>query len=234
MQVKKALVTGVSRGLGKEICIILHRLGYHVYGISRTAQTMLDKELNQAINTYYQLDLSDREAVGKFVNTLHGPFDLLVLNAADRKFKPFIEFGTDELEKFINSSLTNQLIILNKVMRDMHQNDKGHIIVISSKSGIKGYSTGSLYCGVKGAWVTIHESISRELKGTGVKLLTIIPDSFNDIDGNKTDFYQINIQYISDILFNLEKHERSKIILSVTPKTRIMIFLEYLKKSLYI
>jgi len=116
----------------------------------------------------------------------------------------------------------------------MLNNNKGHIVIISSKSGIKGYSSGSIYCAIKAAWITIHESISRELKDTGIKVLTIIPDSFSDSKGNKTPFFHKNIRNIRNVLSNLEKVKNSKIIYSLKPKTRFLLFLEYCRRALFI
>lgn len=234
MQIKKALVTGVSRGLGRELCLILRSLGYEVHGISRTDQTLLDRELNGSLNAYYQVDLTEKKEVDKFINENWGWFDLFFLNASGRSFKFFSKFQDNEIESLINGSFTHQLIILNHVLKAMLTKNKGHIIIISSKSGTKGYSSGSIYCGIKAAWIAIHDSISRELKGSGIKLLTIVPDSFADLKGNKTPFFHRNIRNIRNVVSNLEKFKESKIIYSLTPKTKFLLFLEYCKKAVFI
>ena len=231
---KKALVTGVSRGLGREMCLILDGLGYEVHGISRTDQALLDKELYGSLNTYYQVDLAEKTAINQFINENRDSFDLFILNASGRSFKVFSKFQGSEIEYLINSSFTHQLLILNHVLKAMTARNKGHIIIISSKSGLKGYSSGSIYCAIKGAWITIHESVSRELKDTGIKLLTIIPDSFADQQGNRLPFFQKNINNIKSILSHLEQYRKSRIIYSLTPKTRLLLFLAYCKKALFL
>jgi 3-oxoacyl-[acyl-carrier protein] reductase len=233
MEMKKVLITGVSRGLGREMCLILANLGYQVHGISRTDQTLLDKELTNALHTYHQTDLAKRDEVDRFIEKTPTDYDLLILNAAGRTFKFFTEFSDDEITSFINGSFTHQLLILKHVLKDMAARKKGHIIIISSKSGIKGYSSGSIYCAVKGAWITVHESISRELRGTGINVLTIIPDSFADQQGNRLPYYSKNIEKIKHILCHLEKFGKSKLIYSLTFKTRLAICFSYCKKALF-
>lgn len=234
MQLKKALVTGVSRGLGRELCLILSSLGYEVHGMSRTDLTLLDEELYGSLKAYYQVDLAEKNAVDQFINANRDSFDLFILNASGRCFKFFSKFQDKEIKSLINSSFTHQLIIMNHVLKVMLTKNKGHIIIISSKSGIKGYSSGSIYCAIKAAWITIHEAISRELKDSGVNLLTVIPDSFTDLKGNKASFFHKNIRNIRNVVSNLEKFKKSKIIYSLTPKTKFLLFLEYCKKAVFI
>ncbi|EMS77665.1 SDR family oxidoreductase [Desulfotignum phosphitoxidans] len=234
MQIKNALVTGVSKGLGKELCLILNSLGYKVHGISRTDQALLDKALVASLSTYHQIDLGDKTGVEQFINQNSTIFDLLIINAAERTFKNFSDFQGNEIESLINNSFTHQLILLNHVLKTMIQKNRGHIIIISSKSGIKGYSTGSLYCAIKAAWISIHESISRELKHTGIKLVTVIPDSFADTSGNKSSFFNKNVQNIQKIIVNLETDQKSRIVFSLTLKTRFKLFLEYCRKAVFV
>ena len=234
MQIKKALVTGVSKGLGRELCLILSSLGYEVHGISRTDKALLDQKLSETLSDYYQIDLAEKNAIEQFINKNSESFDLFILNASDRSFKFFSKFEGNEIESLINCSFTHQLLILNHVLKGMSVNNKGYIMIISSKSGLKGYSSGSLYCAVKSAWITFHESLSRELKGSGIKVLTIIPDSFSDRNGNKTPFFHKNISRIHKLLLNVEKINKSKLIYSLRLKTRILLFLEYCKKAFFI
>lgn len=234
MQIKKALVTGVSKGLGKELCFILHNLGYEVHGISRTPKSLLNKKLSKSLNTYYQIDLAAKTDIDQFINDNKNSFDLFILNASGRNFNQFSNFQSSEIESLINSSFTHQLLILNHVLRIMLSKNKGYIMIISSKSGIKGYSSGSIYCAIKAAWITIHESISRELKDSNINLLTIISDSFSDIKGNKKPFFHKNIRNIHNVLSNLEKFKKSKVIYSLTLKTRFLVFLTYCKKAIFI
>lgn len=234
MQIKNALVTGVSRGLGKELCLILNRLGYDVHGISRTDPALLDKTLADSLSTYHQIDLGDKAGVEHFINDNSIFIDLLIINAAERSFKYFSDFQGNEIESLINNSFTHQLILLNHILKIMIQKNRGHIIIISSKSGIKGYSSGSLYCAIKAAWISIHESISRELKHTGIKLVTVIPDSFADTSGNKSSFFNKNVQNIQKIMVNLEKDQKSRIVFSLTLKTRFKLFLEHCRKAVFV
>ncbi|MCG8550816.1 MAG: SDR family NAD(P)-dependent oxidoreductase [Desulfobacterales bacterium] len=231
MQVKKALVTGVSRGLGAELCLMLNHLGFQVHGMARTEPALLDNSLAESLSIYHQIDLGEKASVEQFIDENDLFFDLLIINAAERTFRPFSGFQRNEIESLINNSFTHQVILLNYVLGIMLKKNRGSIIIISSKSGIKGYSSGSMYCAVKAAWISVHESISRELKKTGIKIITVIPDSFSDMSGNKSYFFNRNVQNIRKIISNLEKDSKSRIVYSLRPLTRLKLFLEYCRKA---
>jgi short-subunit dehydrogenase len=65
----------------------------------------------------------------------------------------------------------------------------GKVIIIGSKSALKGYSTGSLYCSLKMAHIGFFESVKKELKKchSSVTVSLIHPDSFSSISKKHID-----------------------------------------------
>ena len=228
---KIALITGVSKGIGREMVYILAKQGYQVHGISRSKYEHLDVQLQSQLFQYYCLDLADIEKIKQKIFQNIKQLDLLILNASEKSFKNFAEFSIPSIEQFIISSLSNQLIILNHYLKIMLKENQGRIIIISSKSGLKGYSTGSLYCGIKGAWIRIHESISREIKFYNISITTLLPDSFSDRAGIPNKNYKRTISVISKLLHQIDKKTNSQIITILSPKSKILMLLNYLQKA---
>ena len=179
---KRALVTGASKGLGKYCCLALAELGYQVIGVSRTIWDDLDSELKSALDTYYSIDLANAESVATVLKEVEN-VDLLIVNSSHRSFGEFQSFSDEEISKLITGTFTNQLVIMNALMKGMLERNSGAVILLSSKAAYQGYSSGSLYCSVKAAWMSVFESVSKELKGTRVALINFLPDSFTTNSG---------------------------------------------------
>jgi short-subunit dehydrogenase len=189
---KTLLITGGSNGLGLEIVKKFLKKGYNVINLDRNE--LLENNLNEIESRYlsfYRIDLGDVEQMKIFAQSLHQNnvmIDVLVLNAAPRVFKNFDTFTHREICDLSNASLVSSLILLNTTLAGMKTQRRGKLIVISSKSGFKGYSSGSLYCAFKSAWITLHESIARELKDTkNISILTVCPDSFSSRVSSEMD-----------------------------------------------
>jgi short-subunit dehydrogenase len=179
---KIALVTGASRGLGKFCCLTLAKQGYQVIGLSRTSWDKLDSDLQSALITYYSIDLADTQAVATVLKEVKD-VDLLVVNSSHRNFGEFQNFIEADISKLITGTFTNQLIMMNTWMKGMLDRNSGAVILVSSKAAYNGYSSGSLYCSVKAAWMSVFESVSKELSTSKVALINFLPDSFTTNSG---------------------------------------------------
>jgi short-subunit dehydrogenase len=116
----------------------------------------------------------------------------------------------------------------------MIENNYGRIIIISSRSAIQGYSTGSLYCSLKAAWVTLLESVERELKNCQKKITitTICPDSFSDQAGKKSQQYEHITEAIKKIVFKAISGKGSGIYFPAAFQTKIILSLQLFRKIL--
>jgi short-subunit dehydrogenase len=236
-KINKAIVTGGSAGLGKEIVISLLERGYHVSVIDYNP---LSNEINEKYGdkvTFFQVDLSSLTEINDFINknkNLLTQINTIVLNAAPRIFKPFYEFSKEELIGLTASSYTSSIVLLNSVIKSMISNNRGRIIVISSKSGIKGYSKGSIYCSLKSAWITFHESLQRELINFDVTINTICPDSFSKIDGTQLISSQRIKAEILRIIDESIRTNKSGLHFPALIKTKVVLVLSLLQKIIYV
>lgn len=235
---KNILITGGSSGLGLEISLSYLKRGFKVFILDlKPPDVDLVKDYSNNVEFSF-VDLSNYNNVISFIsNNQHiiSNVDHLVLNAAPRIFKELANFEMSEIINLINASFTSSTILLHQILQKMIGRTEGSIIIISSKSGLKGYSTGSIYCSMKSAWITFHESLIRELKkSSGVSINTICPDSFSTIAGDKLSGYEITLKKILKILEGIEKNNNSKLHFPVSTKTKMVLIFNYLQKILNI
>ncbi|MCU0645420.1 MAG: SDR family NAD(P)-dependent oxidoreductase [bacterium] len=240
MKARTVLITGGAEGLGNDLSQVLAQKDYNIIVLDRLDPGSLEQEFRDKLSEYIQLDLADLESVTGFIkgyieNSII-VIDVLIINAFSRIFKSFQDFTDFEIVNFTHASFLNQVLIANSLLKKMLENEYGRIITISSKSGIQGYSSGSLYCSLKSAWITFHESLERELSVSkrDVSITTICPDSFSDTTGNKLKHYDFITGKIKRIVLSALKNQDSAIYFPVTFKTRLFLSWQMVKKILRI
>jgi len=235
---KTVLITGGSSGLGLEISLSYLSRGYKVYILDLRPPDVGYIERYPNHIEYFLVDLSNYNNVISFISKnqdIISKVDHLILNAAPRVFKELVDFELLDIINLINASFSSSAILLQQILIRMIERNQGSIVVISSKSGLKGYSTGSIYCSMKSAWITLHESLIRELKrANGVSINTICPDSFSKIDGVKLSGYENTLKKIIKIIEGIEENNNSKLHFPVSTKTRMVLIFNYLQKTLNI
>jgi short-subunit dehydrogenase len=160
----------------------------------------------------------------------------LIVNAFPREFKDFKDFQDHEIADFVNAAFLNQLLIANAAVKKMIENDFGRIIIINSKANTQGYSSGSLYCSLKSAWMAFHEALAKELSfsGKNVSITTICPDSFTDAKGNNFRHYAPIIKAIEKRMLVALMTNKSAIYYALTFKNRIVLTCQAVKRILNI
>ena len=138
------LVTGASRGIGREIAKNLSQKGNKVianYNKSEEQAQSLRKE-NENIDIY-KADVSKRDEVKKMIEHIinkYGKIDVLINNAGISESKLFTEVTDEDWQKVINTNLYSAFCVTQEVLPNMLHNKQGCIINISSVWGIVGAS----------------------------------------------------------------------------------------------
>lgn len=177
------IITGASRGIGRETAKYLAKKGYTVianYNKSEQQAIELQEELkkeNYNIDIF-KADVSKREEVKKMVQyTLnkYNKIDVLINNAGISEFKLFTDVTDEDWNNIIDNNLYSSFITTQEVAKDMINNKKGLIINISSIWGIVGASCESVYSISKAGIDAMTKSLAKELGPSNIRVNSIAP-----------------------------------------------------------
>jgi 3-oxoacyl-[acyl-carrier protein] reductase len=181
------VVTGDSRGLGKEITQVLLENGNSVIGISRTETESTEEFQSKYNNSYYHIefDLTNIDTIDDlYFDEIkpHGPIHGLVNNAAVAYDDLLTNADPHSLEVMFKVNTLAPILLSKYIIRDMilHRT-KGSIVHISSVSTTTGYTGLSMYAATKGALESFSRGVSREWGERKIRSNCIAP-GFMDTD----------------------------------------------------
>lgn len=182
------LVTGASRGIGKEIARKMAEKGNSVianYNKSEKEAEKLQKE-NDNIEIY-KADVSNRTEVHKMIQNIlkkYGKIDVMINNAGISEEKMFIDVTDEDWNKVINTNLYSVFCAIQEALPNMISRKQGCIINISSVWGIVGASCECVYAVSKAGIDAITKSLAKELGPSNIRINSIAPGII-DTDMNK-------------------------------------------------
>ncbi|WP_310426874.1 SDR family oxidoreductase [Chamaesiphon sp. VAR_48_metabat_135_sub] len=173
---KKAIVTGVSRGIGKEICRQLVSEGFTVYGTYNTGSAeakLLKVELGDRVELY-QVNFADRQQTLTFISTIKAiTFNAIVHNAATLEFEDFQNFDLDIWDRTIEVNLTTTLLLAQGLQSSIC--DGGSIVSIGSTDGLTGTFASISYAVSKAALINLTKSLSNNFGSQNIRVNSIAP-----------------------------------------------------------
>lgn len=180
---KVALVTGSSRGIGREIALALAREGADiVVNFSRNKDAALDTaETIKALGRraiVVQASVSERSQVeGLFRAALEafGRLDVLVNNAGGFPMKPFAAVTDEEWDHVMDLDLKSVFMCCQTALASMRRQRQGSIINIASVSGLVGAVGMVPYSAAKGGVIAFSKALARELAALGITVNAIAP-----------------------------------------------------------
>lgn len=172
------IVTGASRGIGRETAITLKNKGYNVVG------TYLNSEkCAKMIETEYKIpfikcDVSnslDVENLFATVSAKYGKITAVISNAGVAlEQKPFIDVSEEEMDKMIAVNLKGCMLVNKRAVLSMILGG-GKIINVSSIFGIKGGACEVAYSAVKAGIIGLSKTLADELSFTDISVCAIAP-----------------------------------------------------------
>ncbi len=180
---KNALVTGASRGIGREIAIALAKAGYNV-AINYLSNTQAAEETAEAIREtgvqaiLIQGDVSDfavaKAAVEQTVQEL-GSIDVLVNNAGINRDTLIMRMKEQDFDDVISANLKSAFNCIRHAVPIMMRARQGRIINISSVAGIMGNPGQANYSASKAGIIGLTKAVAREVARRGVTVNAIAP-----------------------------------------------------------
>ncbi|WP_313757640.1 3-oxoacyl-[acyl-carrier-protein] reductase [Tissierella sp.] len=180
---KAALITGGSRGIGKEIALELARNGVHI-GISYVSSTEKANEVLEEIRSYgvkavaIKANVSVEEDVLQMIKTMEeelGTIDILVNNAGVTKDNLLIRMKETDWDEVMDVNLKGVFLCTKAVSRIMMKKRYGKIINITSVVGITGNAGQGNYSASKAGVIGFTKSMARELASRGIRVNGIAP-----------------------------------------------------------
>lgn len=180
---KTALITGASRGIGKEIARRFIEEGAVVWGLS-TKPSEGAKELSElaakAGTAYHELiaDIGNPEAVAPVVTAAlaeSGGFSILVNNAGITRDGLSFRMKLSDWEDVLRINLTGTFLVTQIVSSDMIRKRAGSIVNLSSIVGLHGQGGQVNYAASKAGLIGYTKALAKETAGRGVRVNAIAP-----------------------------------------------------------
>lgn len=186
---KVALVTGGSRGLGREIAEGLAEAGATVAITARREQWLgpTQEELRAAglAVTAHACDVTDPAAVVALVERIvadHGALDIVVNNAGISWGGAAEEMAVENFRKVVDTNVTGTFLVSQAAARRMIPRGRGVIINTASIAGINGSAPEVLravgYSASKGAVIALTRQLATEWAAHGIRVNAIAPGFF--------------------------------------------------------
>jgi NAD(P)-dependent dehydrogenase (short-subunit alcohol dehydrogenase family) len=177
-----AVITGGSRGIGREIALLLAGNGAQVVicargydDLQQTAEVVRGKG---GKCEYVAVDITEKtqvDALAALVLGKHGKVDILVNNAGVGVCKPFLDSTPREWDRVIDTNLKGVFLCSQAFASAMAERKKGIIINIASGAGKTGMENLSIYCASKFGLIGMTESMKKELGLFGIEVAYICP-----------------------------------------------------------
>ena len=180
---KIALVTGASRGIGRQIALTLAGYGATVvvnYNGSRAKAEEVVKLIEEKGGhaAAVQCNVAEfdqaRELIDGVVKT-YGRLDILVNNAGITRDNLIMKMSEEDFDAVISTNLKGAFHCVKHVARQMLKQKSGRIINISSVSGVMGNAGQANYCASKAGVIGLTKSVARELGSRGITSNAVAP-----------------------------------------------------------
>src|ERR671912_849354 len=180
-----AIVTGSTRGIGKETALLLLKNGLNVVissksqdNVHNTIQEIHDKFPSKKENVLgLKCDVSKHSDVKTLVDVTinkFGKIDILINNAGIVYYKSIMNTTEEEWDKTIDTNLKGAFLFTKEVLPHMIKNKSGGIIInVSSGAGKSGFANLSSNCASKFGIIGLTESVAKEVAGDNVKVMAI-------------------------------------------------------------
>ena len=180
---KKVLITGASRGIGRAITLAVSEAGYHVtahYNKGKEAAESLEKEVKTkgGVIELIQFDVSDREECREKLEKWsdeNGALWGIISNAGICADNAFPALSEDEWDSVLRTNLDSFFNVLHPLIMPICRKKQGRIITLSSVSGIMGNRGQVNYSAAKAGIIGASKALAVELASRSITVNCIAP-----------------------------------------------------------
>lgn len=179
----RVLVTGATRGIGRETALAFLEQGYEVIGVYVKSDDQA-KELKKKGITLYKCDISNKKQVENLAKKV-GDIDILVNNAGISLRKVFQTVNAEEEQRLYGVNLFGTLNVTRAFLQGMINQKSGAVINVSSVFGEIGGSCEVDYSASKAALIGLTKALAKEVGPSCVRVNCVTPGIIDtDINSN--------------------------------------------------
>ncbi len=176
------LVTGCSTGIGREIADCALGAGHQVVVTARRPDDVADlAEKYGDLALVRPLDVTDRDQIDAVVAAAHERFgggDVLVNNAGYGYLSAVEEGDDTEVRRLFDTNYFGAVDMIKAVLPGMRAQRSGHVVNISSMTGLVANPPNAYYSSTKFALEALTEALAKEVAPLGIKVTAIEPGGF--------------------------------------------------------
>lgn len=227
----KALVTGASSGIGKDIAIYLSELGYDLILVSRDINRLQEtaKEIKTNVELY-PVDLTGKDNCFKLYDKFKDEkIDILVNNAGFGLFGNTWDVDINKELKMIDLNIVAVHILTKLFLKDMVARDSGYILNVASSAGFLAGPVLNTYYATKNyvtKWTMgIYEELRKVKSNVHISCLCPGPvnTNFNKVAGGSFNMKALSSDYVAK--YGIDEMFKNKLIIIPGFTVRLGVFL---------
>ncbi len=227
----KALITGASSGIGKNMAYVLAEKGIDLILVARSEDEMLKIKDNVKVNVeVITLDLLKEKNVYKLYDLCKDKdLDIVINNAGFGLFGLFTETDLDRELEMIDLNIKAYHILTKLFLKDFVEKDHGYILNVASSAGFMAGPRLSTYYATKNYVLKLTMAINEELRQSGshVVVSSLCPGpvntNFNKVAQGEFSIKEASPKYVAE--YAIDKLFQKKMLIVPTTRIKMGIFL---------
>lgn len=177
---KHIVITGASSGIGREVALLVNKLGAKVSLIGRKKDLLesLIQDLQGGENQFYEFDVTKFNEIDSLISRIvatNGLIDGFVHSAGIEMTRPLKMLKVEHYREVFDINTISALEITKSITKNSNISTNASIIYISSIVGILGQPGKTAYSASKGALIAAAKCLALELAPKGIRVNTILP-----------------------------------------------------------
>lgn len=226
----KALITGASSGIGKDMAYYLSTLGYDLILVSRDKEALENVKKN--INTKCRvipIDLVSKDNCFKLYDLVKKEnIDILINNAGFGTFGEFTDTSITKELDMIDVNIRAVHIITKLFLKDFVKKDSGYILNVSSSAAFQSGPLMATYYATKAYVLRLTTALYEELRKmhSNVHVSVLCPGpvktNFNNVANVKFEIKSVTSEYVAK--YAIDKMLKNKLVIIPTFYMKVLIF----------